>query len=174
MLKKWKKLKEVPYKTNFRKMSKVTFKLPNGLVHDFDIVRGARVASILALTKQDKVIIAKQYRPGPDKVLYEMPAGMIDENESPIKAAARELLEETGYKGQLKLVGKSFSSAYRSGASYSFIAKNCVKVSEPKTDATEFIEVKLISIEQFKNNLKKGLLTDTASGYQALDYLGLL
>lgn len=46
----------------------------------------------------DYVYLVNQYRPGPDKYILEIPAGLIDDGESPIDACYRELAEETGFK----------------------------------------------------------------------------
>src|SRR4051812_41340451 len=104
MIKPWKKLKsEVIYK-GYRKLLKVTFETQAGKEAIFDIFESPKVASVLALTDDNKVIIAEQFRPGPDKVMAELPGGKIDEGEKPEIAAARELLEETGYTGELQFV----------------------------------------------------------------------
>lgn len=44
-----------------------------------------------------KTLLVNQYRPGQRGHLYEAPAGLIDENENPLEAMYREVLEETGY-----------------------------------------------------------------------------
>jgi hypothetical protein len=57
-----------------------------------------------------------------------------------------------------------------------FIAKNCIKVSEPRTteEDEKFVEIIEMSLEDFRKHLRSGQLTDVESGYLALDYLGLL
>jgi hypothetical protein len=49
-------------------------------------------------------IIILQYRPPVDAVCVELPAGLVDEKESPSEASVRELHEETGYKGKLSFI----------------------------------------------------------------------
>lgn len=174
MIKKWKKIKEVPYQTEYRKISKVTYRLPNNKLGNFDIIKSKDTACIVALTSDKKVIIAKQYRPGPKKILYELPAGAIEQGEKPIDGARRELLEETGYTGKIQFIGKSYRSAYREGKTYSFVALDCKKIKEPQLDEKEFIHVELVSLKKFREILKKGLGTDIGAAYQVLDYLKLL
>lgn len=48
-----------------------------------------------------EIVLQKQYRPPIDKIVIEVPAGLIDEGETAEQAAVRELKEETGYVGQV-------------------------------------------------------------------------
>jgi len=73
-----------------------TYRQPDGSVADWDILAESDTVAILALTRDGRVVLARQYRPGPNRILDELPGGGIDPEESLITAAARELLEETG------------------------------------------------------------------------------
>lgn len=53
---------------------------------------------ILPVTKDDEVVLIKQYRPAIGDFIYELPAGLIDKGENIEEAAKRELYEETGLK----------------------------------------------------------------------------
>src|SRR5690606_14499928 len=53
---------------------------------------------IFAINDQNEVIVEEQFRRGVDKVLLELPAGGVNQNESPEETAKRELMEETGYE----------------------------------------------------------------------------
>jgi ADP-ribose pyrophosphatase len=59
----------------------------------------AHASAILARTKEGKFVINKEYRHPVGKWLLSCPGGRIDTGESPMDAAKRELLEETGYGG---------------------------------------------------------------------------
>lgn len=64
---------------------------------------------IIAKTEKEDIILHQRYRRGADEIIYELPAGWIEDGESPEKAAERELEEETGMKGQGQLLGKLYA-----------------------------------------------------------------
>jgi ADP-ribose pyrophosphatase len=129
---------------------------------------------MVALTKDNKVILEKTFRPGTEKILLDMPAGYVDGNETPEEAAARELLEETGMKGDVELAGKSTDDAYRNTIRFTFVFKNCIKVQEPKQESDEVFEFVEMDIKTFRKHLRSGLITHAESGYIGLEHLGLL
>jgi ADP-ribose pyrophosphatase len=99
---------------------------------------------------------------------------MVDTDEEPLVAAQRELLEETGYEGEIELVTKTYVSGLSSAVRYACVAKNCKKVSEPQLDEEEYIEVETKTLEEFRKILRSGEMTDVNIGYLCLDHLGLL
>lgn len=171
----WQKVNEENKYDGYRKIVRRTFKLPDGRLDDYDIIKGENACCVLALTKDDQIIIAKQFRPGPEKVLRELPGGgSSDGDKSPEEAIKRELLEETGYTGKLELIGSSWHCGYNTLYRYHFVATDCQKIAEPTNDENEFIEVELMSIKEFKELLKSGELTDSETAYRGLEYLKLI
>ena len=57
------------------------------------------IVAILSKDSGSELLLQKQYRPPINKVVIEVPAGLIDAGETPEQCAVRELLEETGYVG---------------------------------------------------------------------------
>ena len=155
-------------------MLKRAFEAPDSRVIEFDIKDEGTPVCVLPLTKEGCVVLAKQFRPGPEKVLLELPGGGMEPDESPIEAATRELREETGYTGELHCVGTSFVSAYSTGVRHNFVAINCSRTHEQQNDENEFIEAIEMPLEEFKRHLRSGELTDVTTGYLGLVHLGLL
>ncbi len=171
----WKEIsREQAFKKYSRVIDKIIFQLPDGSQTDFYIKAEAPAACMLALTEDNEVILTNQYRPGPQKILTELPGGMVDPNEDPEAAAKREFLEETGYIGDFKFIGTCLDCAYSTMERHCFVARNCKKIAEPINTQTEHTEVVLLSIPDFRKLLRLGQMTDVEVGYLGLDYLNLL
>jgi ADP-ribose pyrophosphatase len=170
----WQKLQEENISTGRRQLLRRTFRMPDGRVEEFDIKLEPQVVGILALTPEQRFLIARQFRPGPERLLEELPGGAIEPGETPEEAAARELLEETGYSGDLHLVGASLDDAYSTLLRFNFVATGCKRSSDQRLEQNEFIEVAEMPLVEFRQHLRGGQLTDIETGYLGLDYLGLL
>ena len=74
-----------------------TVKLPNGNESKRELVKHPGAVAVIAVTNDDKLVLVRQFRKPLEKTILEIPAGKIDPGEEPIKTAASELKEETGY-----------------------------------------------------------------------------
>uniref|UniRef100_UPI00053ACF85 NUDIX domain-containing protein n=1 Tax=Kitasatospora sp. MBT63 TaxID=1444768 RepID=UPI00053ACF85 len=109
----WRELERTVVFSRFgRSVDRVGFELPDGAREEFYLKRERPAAAVLALTADRRVVLARQYRPGPARVLYELPGGIVEPGERAAEAAARELLEETGYQGEIHLAGPYWHDAY--------------------------------------------------------------
>lgn len=168
----WKELgRERVYQKYSRAIDKVDFALPGGEVADFYIKAEGPAAAIVALTGNDEVILARQFRPGPKKVLSELPGGYVEPGEDALTAIRREFREETGYEGDFVCIGTCLDDAYSTMERHCFVATNCKKVAEPTTTSTEQTELVLMPLREFRELLRSGQMTDVEVGYLALDYL---
>ena len=174
-IEKWEEIsREEIFSKYGRGIEKVDFKLPNGKVSDFYIKKESVFVATLAITKDEKIILVKQFRPGPKEILTELPGGYVDKGETPKQAAERELLEETGYRGKAEFLTSIIGDGYSTMEKNCVVVTDCEKFSEQKLEENEFTEVVLMSISEFRELLRSGKSSDVEVGYIGLDYLGLL
>src|SRR5690349_18152236 len=64
------------------------------------VVRHIGSAVMMAVDDRKRVLLVRQYRLPAEKYLWELPAGKLDDGETPLEAAKRELIEETGYRAR--------------------------------------------------------------------------
>jgi ADP-ribose pyrophosphatase len=150
------------------------YQLTNGTQCDWDIIVAEDSVAVLALTDDHQIVLARQFRPGPQLVLDELPGGGVEEGEPPSTAAARELVEETGYAGNIEIIGTTWVAGNITRKRWVAVATNCRPVADQQLDAAEQIDVVLRDLAEFRQQLRDGALTDPAVGYRGLDHLGLL
>lgn len=130
--------------------------LPNGHIkEEYYVLEYPTWVNMVAMTEDQRIIFARQYRHGAGKVLLELPAGVVEEGEAPADAARRELLEETGYAfDTIEQICQLYANPATSGnITYTYLLKGGKKVSEQHLDDSEDIEVELLSIEEAKQVL---------------------
>jgi ADP-ribose pyrophosphatase len=133
--------------------------LPNGQIIEGTVLEFSTWATVLALTRAQDVVLIRQYRHGAQKVIIELPGGVMDrEDESPLAAARRELQEETGYTSErfVQVGCVSPNPANQTNLVYSFLALDAEKVSDQRLDEAEEIEVLLKPLEEVIAMAKKG------------------
>jgi ADP-ribose pyrophosphatase len=171
-VKPWRKLGERVVHDRFRRVRSRTFELPNGEVADYEVLDLNDSVAVLALTGEREVVLVREFRPGPEEVLVGLPGGIVEPGQSAVEAARAELLEETGYEGELRVVGTLFKDAYATSTKHVVVATRCRRVGDPEhPDLTEPV---VLSLDEFREHLRGGRLTDTDAAYRALDFLGLL
>lgn len=128
-----------------------TYEMPNGkIVNDFTITTLADVSMIIPITKDKKVVLVNQYKPGIDEVLMQFPAGRIEASHMNMdETAQHELEEETGIRVKLEqLTHFAKATGFSTKATeivYYYLAKNCEFNSQQHLDTTEAIEVVSLS-----------------------------
>ena len=136
-------------------------------------------ANIVALTDDNQMILVRQYRHATEEIHLEIPGGGVDPRlkETPQQAAARELLEETGYTSEnIRFVAKHRPNpAMQNNFMHTFIATGCRKTHDPKPDAFEDIEVITMPIPEVMDRVMAGEINHSivvASLLYALPVLG--
>jgi ADP-ribose pyrophosphatase len=149
--------------------------LPTGQeLDDYFVSVRANVALVFALTDDQHVVIVRQYKHGIGEILIELPGGVLDEGEtSPLAAARRELLEETGYASDdiEQLAEVSDNPTKDTNRIHFFLARNARLVAAQHLDETENIEVLKVPLAEVEPMILSGQIK--VAGSIALSYLAL-
>lgn len=124
-------------------------KMFGGSYQTFEKLKRADTVMIIPATVDKKIILIDEEQPG-KKPFVGAPGGRVDEEEDILRAAERELLEETGYKASKLILWDSVQPISKiDWAVYTFIAKGCTKVQDPSLDLGEKIRLRSLDLEQF-------------------------
>jgi ADP-ribose pyrophosphatase len=128
-------------------VTKQKVKLANNNVYDYYFSELGDVVQVLAITKQNEVVLVKQYKHGLGDVLLELPGGMQQKDRSVIQSALNELEEETGIKAtvdQLISLGKiAINPTKLKQVTYGFILFDAEFNSVQQLEETEDIQIVL-------------------------------
>lgn len=127
----------------------------------FYVIDSADWVNVMAITENEEMVMIRQYRHGTDSLMLEIPGGIVDEGESPIEAAERELLEETGYAGtKSALIGRvAANPAFMTNYSSTVLITGCRRSGPTKLDEHEEIEVVLHPVSEIEEMLLSGGVT---------------
>jgi ADP-ribose pyrophosphatase len=159
----------------FMRLRKDTIELPSGTIIDDYYVRESRgFSAVFALTPRNEVVLVRQFKYGIGRIILELPSGFIDEGEAPRDAAIRELAEETGcVADSIDFVRTLVADPTNSRMlMHLFIARGARARVQPKFDATEEIEVELVTLDRLRDHLHSGEIesaTQVAAIYTILD-----
>lgn len=133
--------------------------LPDGRVHEeYYVLSYPSWVNVIAETEEGDIILERQYRHGLDIVSTEICAGVMEEGETPLEAAQRELEEETGYTGGewKEIMTVAPNPGVMDNLCHCFYAKGVKKNSEQHLDDTEDIDVFLCPKQEVKQMLIRG------------------
>ena len=113
------------------------------------------VVPVLDTPQGKEFVMVRQWRHGSYSLSLEFPGGVSEPGEDPIDAAAREMLEETGYKpGRIRKIGEfSSNPAIMSNRTHFFLAEDLVDTGKRALDSDEYVETELVNIDDVINGM---------------------
>ena len=160
---KWKVVSsELGLKATIFRYMKVKSESPTtGLVGDFDVIQCLNWVNVIAITKDQEIVLIKQYRHGTEEVTVEIPGGAVERGEDVRLAAERELLEETGYTSKnWKHIGRvAANPAFMSNHCDTYLALDAEKTHEQELDPFEEIGVYLRDKKDIPAMVRNGEIT---------------
>ena len=133
--------------------------LPDGrIIPEYYVLEYPDWVNIIAIDKEGRMILVRQYRHGLQRTNFELVAGVLEKGEDSMTAARRELLEETGYAGGewYELMQVSANTSTMTNLTHCFVAVGVEKVSVQHLDATEDLEVYTFTQDEVKEMIRHG------------------
>ncbi|OQA33814.1 MAG: ADP-ribose pyrophosphatase [Betaproteobacteria bacterium ADurb.Bin341] len=164
---------EVVFEGRLLQVRRDRVRLPNGAESTREFVTHPGAVTMLALLDNGNLLLERQFRYPLGRVFLELPAGKIDAGETPMEAARRELLEETGYVAEdwqrLGVIHNCIG--YSNEFIDIYLARRLRRVSGQQLDHNEFLEVVEMSPQELGAAIRKGEVTDakTISGLYWLE-----
>ncbi|WP_203287772.1 NUDIX hydrolase [Metabacillus sp. cB07] len=149
--------------------------LPNGKTSTREIIKHPGAVAVLALTKDNKLVMVQQYRKAMERVLVEIPAGKLEKGELPEVTAKRELEEETGYTTQSlqHLISFYTSPGFADELVHVYYTDDLHVLEEKaELDEDEFVDVLEVTLEEAQQLIDEQRIFDAKTAY-AVQYLQL-
>ena len=129
-----------------------------------DIIRHSGSVAVLAVEDSravPRVLLERQYRHAAGDYMWEIPAGRIDPGEQELKAAQRELLEETGYTAaKWKRILKFYASPGFVAETMSVFLASGLRAGEAQPEEDEIISKRLVPLPTAVNMVLRGTIRD--------------
>jgi len=156
------------YKNDLFSVSEEDVVDPSGFEIRRAIVHHNGSAVMMAVDDRKRILLVRQYRLPARDYLWELPAGRLDKGETPLQAAKRELVEETGYRAKhwKRLVTFYPSPGYVAEKMTIFLATGLTEgQAQPMED--ERIETRWFTAKEIEQGIESGKIVDgkTMIGY---------
>jgi ADP-ribose pyrophosphatase len=157
---------ETLYEGRIITLNRDTVRLPDGTVAEFDIVRHPGASAVVPFMSDPagddpQLLLLRQYRYAAGGYIYEIPAGRLDEGESPAECAVRELKEETGCTAEkiIPLTSMFTTPGFTDEVIHLFLATGLTH-GEPDREADEFVDVVIMGLSEALELIRTGEIVD--------------
>ncbi len=150
------------YESEWMALRLVDVELPDGTRFEHHVLRIPAEAAAAVVHDEDRgILLLRRHRFITDSWGWEIPAGRIDPDETPTEAAARETLEETGWRpGRLRPLGSWFPSNGAIDQTFHvFVAEGATHEGDP-SDPNEAERVEWVPVSRIRGLIRDGEITD--------------
>lgn len=135
--------------------------LVNRITVDMDIIRHPGASAIVPISHNDSLILIKQYRHAIGDFIWEIPAGTLNPNETPLECAKRELVEEIGFSANVwrKLGEITPVPGYSDERIHIFLSTDLTPARQD-LDRDEMLEVHETRLDEALKMIHEGLIQD--------------
>lgn len=133
--------------------------LPDGRINpEYWVLEFPDWVNVIAITKDGGMLMVRQYRHALGVTEYELCAGVMEKGETPLQAAQRELMEETGFAGGewTKFMDICANPSNHTNMAHTFLAVGVEHVAEQHLDATEELTYHVLPQEEVLAMLQRG------------------
>lgn len=165
--------RELKYKGTILSVYADTINVPNGNTAVWDFIGHQGAAAVVPVMDDGRILMVKQYRNSLDRYTLEIPAGGLDSKDEPtIKAAARELEEETGYVSDdlEHLISIVTAIAFCDEVIDIYVARN-LKKTHQHLDEDEYIDVCAYTTEELTEMIYNGKIQDSKTVAAIMAYI---
>lgn len=147
--------------------------LPDGAEHEYHVFEISDAVAVVPVLADGRAVLIGQYRYPHGKTHWEVPAGRIQEDESPAEAARRELREETGYRANdlERLPGFYPTNGISAHYAHAFVAHGCERAFALQLDDTERLVVRVFTRGEIEALLDAGRIQDAFAALTLLYWL---
>jgi ADP-ribose pyrophosphatase len=155
---------EVLYQGKVFSLQRDTVIEPGGVQVERDIIEHPGSVVVLPIFKDGRILLIRQYRHSVGEFLWELVAGRKEPNESPVAAARRELIEETGYTATRlrKMMRIVPTPGFVNEWMWIFAAEGLAQ-GEAQPEEDEKITPRIFSLKQAEMMIEGGALRDAKS-----------
>lgn len=157
------------YSGKFITLNRESVRFPDGTMAQMDIARHPGASAVVPFMSgpmgdEPQILMLRQYRYAAGGYLYEIPAGRLDEGETPVECAVRELKEETGCTADHiePMTSILTTPGFTDEVIHLFMATGLTH-GEPNREADEFVDLVIMRLSEALERISSGEITDSKS-----------
>ena len=155
------------YRGKIITLNRDTVRMPDGTTTEMDVARHPGASAVVPfmsgpLGDEPQVLLLRQYRYAAGGYLYEVPAGRLDEGETPLECAVRELKEETGCTADHiePMTSILTTPGFTDEVIHIFMAAGLTH-GEHNREADEFVDLVIMRLSEALERISRGEITDS-------------